>query len=159
MRIATVSAACIAAAGLLGCRGEWRNIRAFEPGRSKEILSKDLWKEDEAADRIYAELYLARRFGVLRDGRTAGDSFDEICPQDVEWDTLYRFAGHVSAPPFGGASRQDVEFPSGRVLRLVMGGSGNYAIPVYGDARDDLFGCDHCPDSTSLRTLESRCGS
>jgi len=159
MRISVVSVACIVAAGLLGCRGEWRNIHAFEPERSKATLSKDLWKEDAAADRIYVELYLARRFDVLRDGRAAGDSFDEICPQDVRWDTLYRFGEHVSSPPLGGASRQDVEFPNGRVLRLVMGGSGNYAIPVYGDARDDLFGCDHCPDSASLRALESRCGS
>lgn len=144
--------------GLFSCQDQWRNIRTFQPHERYRSDSVFFWQKEEVGMQSFAEEYLAHRFGVVRDGEKLEDFFHEVCPGDIRWDTLYRFGSFKEYEVLGTMSYLDVEFPKGPPLRLIFGGRGDFAAPVYGDKRDLNVKCKYCPDSLSVKVAQDHCG-
>lgn len=144
---------------LLGaCQGRWRNIRDFRPDSA--VVSTPFPNRVEEDAQRFGETYLAGHSGI---GFGPGfesvfpDDLDEICLDEIRWDTLYRFEHYQPVEWMDQTAYLDIAFPKGPLLRIVFGSPRWTAFPVRGDSTDFPMDCKNCPDSSSIRKRRGEC--
>lgn len=144
---------------LLGaCQPGWRNIRDFRPdGTNTATRFPDRVEKDA---RRFGETYLAGNYGI---GTGQGfdavfpDNLEEICLDEIRWDTLYRFEHYQPAEWMDRTAYLDIAFPQGPLLRIVFGSPRWAVFPVRGDSTDLPMDCKKCPDSASVQKRLDKC--
>ena len=155
------SAKFLAAAPLIllgACQSGWKNIREYKPDSASVPTRFPNRSEDDA--RRFGETYLAGHSGI---GSGPGfesvfpDDLDEICLDEIRWDTLYRFEHYRPAEWMDQTAYLDIAFPKGPLLRIVFGSPRWTVFPLRGDSTDLPIECKNCPDSASVRRRLKEC--
>jgi hypothetical protein len=140
------------------CQSGWRNIRDFRPDSAAQATRFP--DRVEADARRFGETYLAGH-SIIGEGpgfdAVFPDDLDEICLDEILWDTLYRFEHYQPAEWMDQTPYLDIAFPRGPLLRIVFGSPRWTAFPVRGDSTDLPMGCKNCPDSASVRRRHNEC--